>query len=109
MRSARSSQRRLDADRLHARQEANHRLWSSLSRLAETLGPSGLDLPHLFQYEPPALHVTVQFGQRIRWDRLTFARAQVMEQVSCFLELRIGVTIPSLAKAAFMRFAALEA
>ena len=95
--------RRLDADADHARQQADHGIWSGLGRPLETLQARLLDLPYLLEDEPPALHVAVQLGQRVGRDRLALGRAQVFQTLGAFLSFGLKLRMPSRAKAAFMR------
>ena len=79
----------LDANPDHARQEANHGVWSILKRLLETLQAIILDLPYLIIDKPPAYHVAMQLSERVGRDRLAFGRAQTFKALGGLLQLGI--------------------
>ena len=81
--------RGLDANPDHARQQAQHCMWSITRHLLETIQACLLDLVDLITDQPTTIHVATQLSHRVRWYWLVLGRAQIFKSPSGLLQLGI--------------------
>src|SRR6202171_3669989 len=73
----------------HARQQAQHCVWSIIRRLLETIQACLLDLADLITDQPTTIHVATQLSHRVGRYWLVLGRAQIFKSPGGLLQLGI--------------------
>src|ERR1700676_2319038 len=81
--------RGLDANPDHARQQAQHCVWSIIRRLLETIQACLLDLADLITDQPTTIHVATQLSHRVGRYWLVLGHAQIFKSPGGLLQLGI--------------------